>query len=103
LIFTKADKCNETVINNKEEYKKSNGKMIKSGPYEEVKFKDKYPLDKLQGELKQQVDKLEKKNIIDNKLKFSVKSPIIRHLYTFPKTHKPGNKTRPIISNVKVK
>lgn len=102
-VFTKADKSNEVVIMKKETYDDNVTKMLTDGPYEEVKFKRKIAVDKLQIDLKDELQKLVYRSILTTRERDSliVQNPIFPRLYGLPKTHKEGEKMRPIVSNVK--
>ena len=95
------DKSNEVVILDRKDYDEAVEKTIAEGPYVEWKSRRKFPVDALQNEVKNQLDQLMKKGIIKSweKNKLIVKNPSIPRLYALPKTHKTGNKMRPISSN----
>ena len=101
-IFTRADKSNEVVIMEKNDYEEAMKKLISEGPYVEIKLKRKFPVDKYAKEFKDDLDKLISEGILEPKerWKFVVRNASIPKLYGLPKTHKEGNKMRPIVSNV---
>ncbi len=70
--------------------------------YERVRTRREFPVDTLQGKVKSGL-----KSMVDDGLlsrnetqKFVVPNPVIPSFSCLPKTHKPGNKVRPVVSNV---
>jgi Reverse transcriptase (RNA-dependent DNA polymerase) len=102
LTCTKADKSNEVVVMKEEDYKQRVEEMIKSGQYEEIKFKNKFPDDKLQNKVKEDLQTLVDKGIVSKweKIALTTSNPNMPRLYALPKTHKEGDKMRQIVTNV---
>ena len=95
-MYLKPDKSNGVVILRKELYIQRVEEMLSTGPYEELK---KNPIDNMAKEIKNVVQGC--KHIFNYKIdkwKYLNSNPIIPRLYALPKTHKPGNKFRPIVS-----
>lgn len=98
VFFTKADKSNNIVILDKDDYIQSTENFIRDGPYEQVNY------DPLPGMIRRTKTAVkESSKVFVNEpfftLKMHVSNPIIPRLYTQLKLHKPGNKVRPITPN----
>jgi hypothetical protein len=102
VVYSRADKSNEIVIMDKKDYRENMLQMIADGPYEEIKVGHQTPVDKFQEEVKEELKRHRERGIISEaeKLKLAVTNPMIPRIYGLPKTHKAGNKMRPICSNV---
>lgn len=104
IVFLKADKGNAVVILDKQDYDERVLSTIAEGPYKEHTWRNNNPRDPLNNMVKQA--KIVTKEIAallnDHKLeyKFHVTNPKVSKLYALPKIHKPGNKMRPIASNI---
>lgn len=97
VFYLKADKSNTIVVIDKNDYYKRVQEMLDEGPYQ---ICTKNPLNSyilsVSSTLKQC------KNLVNPKLatNLHVSNPTIPRLYCLPKTHKPGNKMRPIVSSI---
>ena len=97
LIITKADKGNVIVIMNKEDYIDRTEKMLEDTVYQKI---NKSPLNKCVSEVNE-VLKTIKLIIPETDMRWlKVSNPKVAKLYTFPKIHKPGEKMRPIVSQI---
>ncbi|XP_031639271.1 uncharacterized protein LOC116351323 [Contarinia nasturtii] len=99
VVYTKADKSNNIVILNKSDYIEITEKFIKDGQYTEVKK------DPLLGMIRRTKDAVKRAaEVISNgkflTRKLHVSNPVLPRLYTQLKLHKPGQKVRPITSNI---
>ena len=76
--------------------------MIDEGQYERIQTRSKFPVDKYQKDLKENLKVLVTSGILATReaANFVVPNPSIPRLYALLKTHKPGNKMRPIASNI---
>lgn len=107
IFISKADKSNNVVVLDKEDYKNRMLQMIEESEYELI---EKDPL----GTMKSQVDRVLKEHgnvlCIDPKKelrKWKISNPKVPRLYDLAKTHKPkdlnsseGLKMRPVVSNL---
>ncbi|XP_055307948.1 uncharacterized protein LOC129572066, partial [Sitodiplosis mosellana] len=96
VYFMKADKSNNIVIMDKEEYVKMIEDFIESGPYEEVR---RSPLPGMIRRTREAVKTASETLGREIIWKLNVSNPSIPRLYTQLKLHKPGRKVRPITSN----
>lgn len=95
--YVKADKGNKLVIMNKSDYDTSILNLIDECNYKQVR---RNPLPKMIrecDELRQSI-----KNVFGPRLSrlLNVSNPSVAKMYGLPKIHKPGNKMRPIVSNI---
>lgn len=98
VYFTKADKSNNIVIFDKEEYIELTNEFIENGPYELVNFD---PLPGMIRRTKAAISEAAKVFVKEDRLtlKLHVSNPSIPRMYTQLKTHKQGMKLRPITPN----
>lgn len=101
LCFLAPDKGKGTVVLDKSEYYAAAIQHIKEGAYESVETTAGFPVDSLQRKLNSGLRQIIRKGVLDEKekFKFIVSNPSMPTFSIFPKTHKPGNKVRPVISN----
>jgi len=101
-VFIEPDKGKGPVIMDKEEYIQAAENHLAGEIYEEVKVKSKFPVDVLQKDVKEQLDILVKKKVMDKygRLSLIVPNPRIPNFSCLPKTHKEGNKVRPVVSSI---
>lgn len=104
IVFTRADKGNAVVILDKEDYDERVLNTISEGPYKEHKWKNGNPRDPLNSMIKQAKSASKEISSLLNEpqleYRFHVTNPKVSKLYALPKIHKPGNKMRPIASNI---
>lgn len=95
-VYSKADKGNAMVIVNTSDYENGMLELLEDGPYTEVRDPS--------GKMATLTSKILNKHINvlskETKWRLLVSNPIIPRLYGLPKIHKPGNKWRPILSNI---
>lgn len=98
VYFTKADKSNNIVILNRDDYIQSTEEFIQNGPYEEVAH-DPLPgmIRRTKAAVKRAADVFVSEEYLT--LRLHVSNPIIPRLYVQRKLHKPGQKVRPITPN----
>lgn len=96
VFYLKADKGNSMVIMDKTDYATRMNEHIEMANYVNI------PRNPLPRMVKAANDAIGQINRILQipKWKLSVSNPILPRLYGLPKIHKPGNKMRPIVSNV---
>lgn len=96
VVFSKADKSNNIVILDKQEYIAITEQFIRTGPYEEVIFN---PLPGMIRRTKEAIKQAVKVfNDPNLSRKLNVSNPILPRLYSQLKLHKPGKQIRPITS-----
>lgn len=95
----KADKGNSIVILTNDEYDERMHQLIRDSDFEQLK---KSPLDEINKLVRSELQRLHELGVIDHKTRYKliVSNPVLPRLYGLPKIHKPGNKMRPIVSNV---
>lgn len=97
VVYVKADKSNNVVIIDKTDYNERVEKLITECKYRES---NRNPLKKMIREtnsLRQKIKKVFSDRVCRALL---VSNPTLPKLYALPKTHKTGNKMRPIVSNI---
>lgn len=97
VVFVKADKSNQVVILNKSDYDNRVIQLIDECKYKEI---TRNPLKKMVREtdqIRQKIRKVFSDRVSRNLI---VSNPVLPKLYALPKTHKPGKKMRPIVSNI---
>ncbi|XP_072160566.1 uncharacterized protein [Bemisia tabaci] len=96
LVVMKADKGNQVVVMNKNDYVNRTQRMLDDGDFVQV-IKD--PTNDI---AKKVSNALKAVTVMDDKTKARLKAsnPVTPKLYTLPKTHKQGEKMRPIVSNI---
>lgn len=95
VVYVKADKSNNVVIIDKIDYNDRVDELITECQYREI---TRNPLKKMIREanlLRQKIKKVFSDRVCRALL---VSNPTLPKLYALPKTHKPGNKMRPIVS-----
>jgi len=97
VVYLKADKSNNVVVLNKCDYENRVRALINECKYKEIK---KSPLKTMIREANSLRQKI--KTVFSERTSRSliVSNPTLSKLYALPKTHKPGNKMRPIVSNI---
>lgn len=97
VVYVKADKSNNLVILNKNDYDQRVEQLITECNYTEVK---RNPLKKMIRETNALRQKI--KQVFSDRVcrALIVSNPTLPKLYALPKTHKIGNKMRPIVSNI---
>lgn len=96
VAYIKADKSNAVVILDKEEYDSRMLNLITTGPYVEVKN----PLNKMCTVANSLIRKYDDLFPWIWKKQMKVANPRVPCIYGQPKIHKPGNKMRPITSDL---
>lgn len=96
LFVMKADNGNSVVVVDKSDYDSAMQSMIDDGPYKEVRN----PLNKIKTVVWDMVDRYIE--LFPGYWKFRMLPSYRRvpRIYGLPKIHKPGNKYRPIVSNI---
>jgi hypothetical protein len=94
--YLKADKSNSIVAIDVQDYNQRIEDLINEGPYEEITYN---PLSKMINSVRSSMNNIKSKYGTTFDMKFTVSNPKVPRLYGLPKTHKPGNKMRPIVSN----
>jgi Reverse transcriptase (RNA-dependent DNA polymerase) len=97
VFYLKADKSNSVVAVDRLDYIRRMEDLISDGPYIEINFN---PLDKMIKAVKATLNTIKMKFNIELEGKWTVSNPKVPRIYGAPKTHKPGNKMRPITSNI---
>lgn len=107
VFVMKPDKGKGVVIMNKDDYDGRMLKTIEEGPYIEMKidgrWKDGSPLHKMENEVLSLLRDLMRNHGMKRSTYNSlvVSNPKMPVMYGLPKTHKSGDKMRPIVSNIK--
>jgi hypothetical protein len=96
VYYLKADKSNSIVAIDVSDYNQRMIDLITEGPYDEI---NNNPLNRMTNSVKSTLNFIKSKFKTTFDAKFTVSNPKIPRLYGLPKTHKPGNKMRPIVSN----
>lgn len=96
-VYMKADKGNKLVVMNKNHYDQNMLKLIEECQYKKVKSN---PLPKMIRECDELRKSISKTFGVYWKRTLKVPNPMVAKLYGLPKIHKPGNKMRPIVSNI---
>lgn len=96
-VYVKADKGNKLVILNATDYEQRMQLLIEECAYKEMK---RNPLSSMIRECDAMRSRIGKMFSPRLQRSLNVSNPIIAKLYGLPKIHKPGNKMRPIVSNV---
>lgn len=102
LVFLEPDKGKGTVVLDKESYRDAAIEHLSSGNYAKFKPRAKFPVDSLQRRVKEGLRELKRDGLI-SELEYKrliVDNPVMPSFSCMPKTHKPGNKIRPVVSNV---
>jgi hypothetical protein len=98
-VYIKAEKGDNIVILDTEEYERRMNVLIEEGPYERVTNN---PLDNMVNKAKDgihgAINDLNLSAYFQYALKVS--NPKVPQMYGLPKIHKPGEKMRPIVSNI---
>lgn len=97
IYITKADKSNNVVIQNKRDYDQTAIEYLNNGDYEVL---SKNPVKVIINEVNATLKSLEDTFGKGISKDLRVKNPMLARFYCLPKTHKPGNKVRPICSNI---
>jgi PHD/YefM family antitoxin component YafN of YafNO toxin-antitoxin module len=95
-LALKADKGNAVVILKEEAYEDSMKLMLQEGPYNQI---PKQPLNRMVQKVKETLADIKNKHGVNLKY-LQHSNPKIPSIYGLPKMHKPGNKLRPITSNI---
>lgn len=97
VVYVKADKSNNIVIINKNDYDERVLNLINECKYKQV---NRNPLKKMIREVDEMRRRI--KSVFSDRVcrKLIVSNPTLPKLYALPKTHKEGKKMRPIVSNV---
>ncbi|CAM4987568.1 unnamed protein product, partial [Rotaria socialis] len=100
IVICKADKGNTSVILDKETYMEKADKILKGKQFEPLN-NDKFHREQ-EEKLNKYIFSLCKKGVIDNKLRYQLKSTCssLSVFYGLPKAHKIGYPIRPIISTI---
>lgn len=97
VVYVKADKGNQVVILDKTDYENRVLQLISECGYKKMK---RNPLKTMVREcdtMRQKIRKVFCDRVCRNLI---VPNPVMPEMYALPKTHKPGNKMRPIVSNI---
>lgn len=97
VVYVKADKGNQVVIINKEDYDERALQLINECGYKEM---EKNPIKKMIREVNSFRQRIRSCFGDRTCRSLIVSNPVLPKLYILPKTHKEGKKTRPIVSNV---
>lgn len=96
IYIAKADKSNNVIILNKSDYDNAVQTLIDDGPYVE----ESNPLNKMIATLKKAVKNYIELFGVSWKQKVQPSNSYVPRIYALFKLHKPGNKMRPISSNI---
>lgn len=96
-VYTKSDKGRDIVIMDQGEYMNRMRDTLESNGFREM---GKSPLPGMISDSKKILKLIEEEFGRNIKVKLMVPNPRVPKLYGNPKTHKPGNKMRPVISNI---
>lgn len=101
-VFLEPDKGKAVVIMEREDYRKAAMDHLSSNNYKLVKSRRKFPVDQLQAEVKAELKKLKDEGFLSGLevRKLTIANPVIPSFSCLPKTHKEGNKIRPVVSNI---
>jgi len=101
LVFLEPDKGKGTVVLNRADYREAALKHLEEGPYVREKIRAEFPVDSLQRKVKAGLRKLVRDGLLsEEKSKtLALSNPTIPSFSCFPKTHKEGNKIRPVVAN----
>ncbi len=90
------------VILDKKDYINGVEDHIKNGPYQEYRTSRKHPVEKFQKQVTDKLIDLERRGLItrSERMKMTVSNPRIPRMSGLPKTHKPGNQIRPVVTNI---
>jgi hypothetical protein len=96
VYYLKADKSTSIVAIDVPNYNQRMIDLITEGPYDEI---NNNPLNRMTNSVKSTLNFIKSKfnNTFD--AKFTASNPKTPRLYGLPKTHKPGNKIRTVVSN----
>lgn len=97
VVYVKADKSNQIVILNKNDYEQRVEQTINECGYKKV---NKNPLKKMirqVDQIRQKISKIFSARVCRSLI---VSNPKMPKMYALPKTHIQGNKMRPIVSNI---
>ena len=92
----RADKSNNIVVKNRDEYDAEGHKFIEEGNYEEIKN----PLNKMITKLRETINRTERSFSKAVSKRWTISNPQVPRIYFAPKIHKPGKQVRPVVSNI---
>jgi hypothetical protein len=100
-VYLEPDKGKGVVILDKSAYHQAALDHLNTPAFEEVKTRRQFPVDTLQGEIKEGLKQLVTEGLLSRReaLSLTVDNPVIPSFSCLPKTHKPGNKVRPVVSS----
>jgi hypothetical protein len=101
-VFLEPDKGKGVVVLDRTSYDESIREHLGGPMYEKVKTKREFPVDTLQEKVRNGLKGLVDDGLMTRRetLSLVVPNPVIPSFSCLPKTHKPGNKIRPVVSNV---
>jgi hypothetical protein len=101
-VYMEPDKGKGVVVMDKESYENAVREHLKGPAYEEVKTRKEFPVDVLQEKVKKGLKEIVERGLMDRRetQNLTVPNPVIPSFSCLPKTHKPGNKIRPVVSNI---
>jgi hypothetical protein len=102
VVYSHPDKGKGVVILDKEDYVNAVMTHISEGPYELQKFRAAFPVDRLQKQVKEGLDKLCSEGLIsdDQRRRLIVSNPRMPRMSGLPKIHKSGNQIRPVVTTI---
>ena len=101
-VFLEPDKGKGVVVMDRIKYEEAAKEHLASTNYVAVNTKSRFPVDILQKKVKLELKKLKDEGLLSGfeVRNLSVANPVIPSFYCMPKTHKEGNKIRPVVSNI---
>ena len=101
-VFLEPDKGKGVVIMDKISYDEAASEHLASSNYIPVNTKSQFPVDVIQRKVKAELKKLKDEGLLSGfeVRNLSVSNPVVPSFYCMPKTHKEGNKIRPVVSNI---
>jgi hypothetical protein len=101
-VYLNPDKGKGVVIMERSDYTEAAMEILDDENYELLKTKRKFPVDSLQQQVKDELNKLKQEGFLNGQevRKLTVSNPSIPSFSCLPKTHKEGNKMRPVVSSV---
>jgi hypothetical protein len=101
-VYLEPHKGKGVVVLDKISYDEAIREHLRGPVYERVKTNREFPVDTLQEKVKNGLKGLVAEGLMSRReiLSLVLPNPVILSFSCLPKTHKPGNKIRPVVSNV---